>query len=110
MHIQPHSRCAIRGIRKTYPALFENRKKCPNFGKKGPNCVHLSVKFSIQNVVLRVSRRKNSKIFPWGSLFSCAFDEMFIKVPYFHHLSPPSCCKKFLAAHLYSGIMQSTPS
>ena len=22
-------------------ALFKNRKKCPDFGKKGPDCVHL---------------------------------------------------------------------
>ena len=44
--------------------LFENRKKCPDFGKKGPDCDHLWVKFSIQNIVLRVSRRKNSKMFP----------------------------------------------
>ena len=49
---------------KASPALFENRKKCPDFGKKGPDCVHLWVKFSIQNVVLRVSRRKNLKMFP----------------------------------------------
>ena len=33
------------------PALFKNRRKCPDFLKKGPDCVHLWVKFSIQNVV-----------------------------------------------------------
>ena len=42
--------------------FFENQKKCPDFGKKGPDSVYLCPKFSIQNVVLRVSRRKNSKI------------------------------------------------
>ena len=43
------------------PALYwKSKKKCPNFGKKRPDCVHLWVKFSIQNVVLRVPRRKNS--------------------------------------------------
>ena len=42
----------LRERREAFPALLENRKKCPNFGKKGPDCVHLSVKFSIQNVVL----------------------------------------------------------
>ena len=36
-------------------------KKCSDFGKKGPDCVHLRVKLSIQNVVLRVSRRKNTQ-------------------------------------------------
>ena len=30
--------------------FFENRKKCPKFGKKGPDCVHLCVKFFIRNV------------------------------------------------------------
>ena len=29
-------------------SFSENQKKCPDFGKKGPNCVHLWVKFSIQ--------------------------------------------------------------
>ena len=33
------------------PALFENRKKCSDFGKKGLDCVHRWVKFSIQKVV-----------------------------------------------------------
>ena len=39
------------------------------FAKKGPACVHPSVKFTIQNIVLRVSRRKNSEIFPAGPFF-----------------------------------------
>ena len=43
--------------------LFENRRKFPDFGKKGSNCVHPWVESSIQNVVLRVSRRKNSKVY-----------------------------------------------
>ena len=60
--------------RGALPALFENQKRWPDFGKIGFDCVHLCGKFLIQNVVLRVSRRK-------GSLFSCAFDKMFIKVP-----------------------------
>ena len=37
--------------------------------KKSHDCVHLWVKFSIENIVLRVSRRKNSKIFPCGAFF-----------------------------------------
>ena len=28
------------------PVLFENQKKCPDCGKKVPNCIHLWVKFS----------------------------------------------------------------
>ena len=39
-------------------------------GKKGPDSVYVWVKYSIQNVVLRVSRRKDSKMFPAGS-FLC---------------------------------------
>ena len=41
-------------------------KKCPNFRKKGPDCVHPYVKFTIQYVVLRVSKRKSFKIFFWN--------------------------------------------
>ena len=44
-------------------------KKCPAFGKKGPNCVHPWVESSIQNVVLRVSRGKSAKTFPCGAFF-----------------------------------------
>ena len=43
--------------------FFENRKKCTDFGKRSPDCVHLRTKFSIQNVVLRISKRKTSKSF-----------------------------------------------
>ena len=57
-----------------------NRKKCRESEKKGPDCAHLWVKFSIDNVVLRVSRRKSAKIFPCGVLFSYVFHEMFITV------------------------------
>ena len=61
------------------PTPYENRKKCPDFGKKGPDYVHLWVKFSIQNVVLRASRRKISKFLLCGASLSCVFDEIFIK-------------------------------
>ena len=57
------------------------RKKYPDFIKKGPDCVHPYVKFTIQNVVLRVSKSKNFEIFPCGGFFSGDFDEMFIGVP-----------------------------
>ena len=55
---------------ETSPNLFENRKWCPDFGKKGPGCVHLWANFPIQNTILRLSRRKNSKMFPCRLLFS----------------------------------------
>ena len=60
--------------------FFENRKKCPDFGKKTPNCVHPLVDSSIQNVVLRVSNKKSSNDFPCGAFFSCVSDEKFIEV------------------------------
>ena len=49
--------------------FFENRKKYPDFGKTGFDCVHLWVKFCIHNVVLRVSRKKNSIGFTAGPFF-----------------------------------------
>ena len=53
--------------------FFENRKKCPDLGKKGPDCVLPWVKFSIQNVVLKVSRIKNAKKFSQRGLFFVTF-------------------------------------
>ena len=83
--------------RKRGPPLlvFENRKKCPDVG------VHLWIKFPTQNVVLRLSRRKNFRMFPCGVLFSSVFGEMFIKVPYFQSSLP----WKMLATHLHSDII-----
>ena len=74
-----NSGAQLGGERPPLP-FFENRKKCPDFGRKGPNCVHPWVESSIQNVVLRVSRRKSSKMFPCGA-FSYVFDEKFIEMP-----------------------------
>ena len=50
---------------------LESPKKCPDFWKKGPDGVHLWIKFTIQNVFLTVSRRKISKFFPYGIEVSC---------------------------------------
>ena len=55
------------------------------FWKKVPDCACLWFKFSIQYVVLRVSRRKVSKMFPCGASASCVFDEMFVEVFQFHN-------------------------
>ena len=70
------------------PTHFWKSKKVPGFWKKGPDCIHLCVKFSIQNVVLRISRTKKFQIFPCGASFSCVFDEVFIEVSKFHETSP----------------------
>ena len=44
----------------------------PWFWKKGRDCIHLWIEFSVQNVDLRVSRRNNSKILPGGAfVFLC---------------------------------------
>ena len=51
------------------PALFWKLKKVPWFWKKCLDCVHPLVKFAIQIVALRVSKRKNSKIFPCRAFF-----------------------------------------
>ena len=81
-----HVRRATRGGDGGKPPLpfYENR---PDFGKKGSSCVHPWVESSIQNVVLRVSRRKSSKTIPCGAFF-CVFDEKFIEMPKFHKTFP----------------------
>ena len=73
---------------KISPAVFRKSTEVSWFYKKGPDCAHPWVKFSIQNVVLRISRRKNSKLFPCGAFFSWNFDEIFIEVSQFHETFP----------------------
>ena len=59
---RPPFRCVTKGGGEDggLPCPFLNIKKVPRFWKKGPDSVLLSVKFSIQNIVLRVSRRNGS--------------------------------------------------
>ena len=102
MHIQPHSQGHNKEGKERPPLLFLKIKKgVLIFGKKGLDCVHLWVKFSIQNVVLRVSRRKK---FPAGPLFFCFWGNV-----YWNALVPqtPSftCPEKFQVAHLHSCII-----
>ena len=61
--------------------FFKIKKIALILEKKGPNCIHPWIKSSIQNVVLRLSRRKSSRIFPCEAFFSCVFEEWFIEVP-----------------------------
>ena len=64
----------LGGRGEVSPALFwKSKKSALIFGKKGPVIVHLCVEYSIQNVVLRVSRRKNSKNFPCRAHFFLVF-------------------------------------
>ena len=81
MHIQSHSQsCKQEGKRRPLLLFWKMEKKCLDFGKKGHDCVHIWVKLVIDNIVLRISRGKNFKMFPCRVLFPCAFDKMFIKV------------------------------
>ena len=70
---RPPFRRATRGGGGSPPPFFKNHKKSPDFGKKGPDSVHPWVEISIQNVVLILSRRKNSKIFPMRGFFLLKF-------------------------------------
>ena len=73
MHIQPHSHGCNQGGEGRPPLLsLKTARKCPNFGKKGPNCVNLWVKSSIQNVVLGVCRRKKLQDVSLQGLFFCS--------------------------------------
>ena len=75
-------RCATRGERGGgLPCLFlKIEKSALILGKKGPDSVYFWVKYSIQNVVLRVSRRKSPK-FSLRGPFSCVFEKLFIEMP-----------------------------
>ena len=58
--------------------FFENWKKCPNLGKKCPNCVHLRVKC----LVFKSFQAKKPDIFlPAGHFFSRAVAESLSKCP-----------------------------
>ena len=52
------NRRATRGAGGGRPRrlFFENLKQCPDFGKKGRDFIHPWVRFSVQGIVLRVSR------------------------------------------------------
>ena len=103
MHIQ-HTKDAQLGRRwESFPALFKIRKKCSNFGKKGPDCVYHWVKFSVENVVLRVSRIKTPKCFPAGPLFLVFFTKCLSKCT---SSTMPAYSSETLLRHIqtYSGI------
>ena len=101
--LRPYYGCATREVGamvggrggwEVFPTLSWKSKKVPWFWKKGPDCIHFCVIFSIQNVVLRVSRGEKCKSFPCEAFFSCVFVEMFIEVPKFHETY--SALKNFL--------------
>ena len=77
-------------------SLLENRKKCPGFGKEGPDCMYLRVKFSIPNEVLD----KNFQNFSlWGFFFLCFRRSVFrsAQVSQIQHPAWPSHINVFWA-------------
>ena len=76
-----------------------NGLPCPYL--KIENCVHLWVRFSIQNVILEVSSRKNSKIFP-AFFFLCFWWNVYQSAMFPQNLAYH---EKFLVARLHSGII-----
>ena len=79
-----------KGGGKTSSTLFKNLKKYPDFEKKDPDCVHLWVKFSAENIVLGVSRRKGFKMFPCGTLFFVFLTKCLSKCPSSTNHPPPA--------------------
>ena len=76
------------GIYKDYYRhyLLENKKS--DFEKRDTDSVHLWVKFSIPNVVLRVYTRKISNMFLWGASFSYVLTKYLLKCPSSQNSSP----------------------
>ena len=71
----------LGGRGQAFPDLsWKSNKSALIFSRKGPNCVYTWFESSFQNVVLRVSRGKRSKLFPCKPFFLLFFDEKFIKV------------------------------
>ena len=72
----------------------ECKKKCSSFGKN-PDFVHPEVKFTVQNIVLRVSRTKSSNIFCCRTIFLDFLRKCLLKHPNFKNSPLPwtiSCC------------------
>ena len=62
------------------PLPFLKIKKVPWFWKERPWLCPSGLNY-LQNLDVRVSRRKNSQNFTQRGLYSCVFDKMFIEVP-----------------------------
>ena len=69
--------------------LFLKIRKVSWIYKNGPGCVHFWVKFSVQNVVLRVSTRKNTKIFLCRVFFPDFLTKWLSKCPNFMKTNLP---------------------
>ena len=71
----------MRGGGRHFLPYFEYQEKVPWFCKRCPDCVHLWVKFFSKNVALRICRRENSQIFPWGAFFLVFLTKCLYKCP-----------------------------
>ena len=104
-----HTRSEQLGRRgRGFPTLFENWKSFLIFGKKTLIELNLEIKFSTQDVVFRVSKRKIPRMFPYVVFFPCAIDE---KSPSSMKLPLPrkiSGCKR--ATGNITKILQNIPS
>ena len=75
-----HRRRATMRERRDLPCPFWKSKKCPGFWKRDPDYVQLWVKFSIQNIVLRVAE-KTPQCYPVGSIFQMFLTKYLSKCP-----------------------------
>ena len=82
------------------PALCWKSKNVPWYWKEGLGCIHLCVKFSIQNVVLRVSSRKNFQNFSLRSVLFLCFWRNLCRNAQIPRYIP--CPEKFQVARLWS--------
>ena len=76
-----YRRATMEGEGRPPLPFYEKQKKCLNLRKKGPDYALLWVKFSIENVVWGVSKRKNTKMFPCGAFLSWLLTKCLLKCP-----------------------------
>ena len=97
MHIQPHSQARDQGRKERHPRPFlKIEKRVLIFV---PDSVHLWIKYFIQNVVLRGSTKKNSRMFPCGASFSRFLTKSQSNCP------SSSCPENFVVGQLHLGII-----
>ena len=67
--MKPHSQARNQEDEERLPLPFLKIEKSVPIFERGPDYVHLWFKFSTQTIVLKVSRRKHSKMFLCGASF-----------------------------------------
>ena len=79
------------------PCPFWKIEKSALVLEKNSNCVHTRVESSIENIVLRVSRGKSSKILPCGTFFLVFLTKSWSQCP---NSTKSPWPKQFLVGHL----------